>query len=61
LKNATGGGNDSKQSASVTGSGGTKGVDRELDAKGGSNPMPVAVTVSDAELAQFIRQGNLRS
>lgn len=61
LKNATGGGSDSKQSASVTGSGGTKGVDRELDAKGGSNPAPVAVTVSDAELAQFIRQGNLRA
>jgi hypothetical protein len=32
-----------------------------LSAQGGSNPAPVAVTVTDAELADFIRQGNLRS
>jgi predicted Zn-dependent protease len=61
LKNAAAGGNESKQSASVTGSGGPRGVDRELSAQGGSNPAPVAVTVTDAELADFIRQGNLRS
>jgi predicted Zn-dependent protease len=60
LKNATGGGSETKQSASVTGSGGSRGVDRELTAKGGSNPAPVAVTITDTELAEFIRQGNLR-
>jgi predicted Zn-dependent protease len=61
LKNAASGGGDSKQSASVTGSGGSRGVDRELSAKGGSNPSAVAVTVTDAELADFIKQGNLRA
>jgi predicted Zn-dependent protease len=61
LKNAAAGGSDSKQSASVTGSGGSRGVDRELTAKGGSNPAPVAVTITDAELAEFIKSGNLRS
>ncbi len=61
LKNAAAGGNDSKQSASVTGSGGSRGVDRELTAKGGSNPAPVVVAITDAELAEFVRQGNLRS
>ncbi|HEY2380380.1 MAG TPA: M48 family metalloprotease [Terriglobia bacterium] len=59
LKNATSGGNDSKQSASVSGSGGSRGVDRELNAKGGSNPAAVAVMITDAELAAFIREGNL--
>jgi len=61
LKNAAAGGNDSKQSASVAGSGGSRGVDRELTAKGGGNPAPVVVTITDAELADFIRQGNLRT
>jgi predicted Zn-dependent protease len=60
LKNAAAGGSESKQSASVTGSGGSRGVDRELSAKGGGNASPVAVTVTDAELADFIKQGNLR-
>lgn len=61
LKNAASGGGDSKQSASVTGSGGSRGVDRELNAKGGSNPATVAVTVTDAEVAAFVREGNLRT
>jgi predicted Zn-dependent protease len=61
VKTATGGGSETKQSASVTGSGGSRGVDNELNAKGGSNPAPVAVTVSDAELAAFIKEGNLRA
>ena len=61
VKTATGGGSETKQSASVTGSGGSRGVDNEINAKGGSNPAPVAVTVSDAELAAFIKEGNLRA
>jgi len=61
LKNAAAGGTESKQSASVTGSGGSRGVDRELTAKGGGNPAPVAITITDAELAEFVRQGNLRT
>jgi predicted Zn-dependent protease len=50
---------DSKQSASVTGSGGSRGVDRERLAKGGSNPTKVPVTITDAELASFIKDGKL--
>jgi beta-barrel assembly-enhancing protease len=61
IKNTASGGSDTKQSASVTGSGGSRGVDREMDSKGGSNPALVAVTVTDAEVADFIKQGNLRA
>jgi predicted Zn-dependent protease len=50
---------DSKQSASVTGSGGSRGVDRERAAKGGINPAKVPVTITDAELATFIKDGKL--
>ena len=59
LKNATAGGAETKQSASVTGSGGSRGVDRERSAKGGGNAQAVAVTLTDAEVKDFITQGNL--
>ena len=48
-----------KKSAEVTGSGASRGVDRERDAKGGSNPKAVAVTISAADLAAFKKEGGL--
>ena len=57
-KNPLGGGSD-KQSASVTGSAGSRGVDRERAAKGGPNSSKVPVTLSDAEIAAFISEGKL--
>ena len=53
----TGGGE--QKSTQVASSGGTRGVDPEKDAKGGSNPKPVAVKVSAAELAEFKKEGGL--
>jgi predicted Zn-dependent protease len=61
LKNPLAGGDSSKQSGSVTGSAGSRGVDRERLAKGGSNPSPVAVTLSDVEIAAFIAEGKLKT
>jgi predicted Zn-dependent protease len=54
----TGGGE--KQQAQVTGSGSARGVDPEKDAKGGSNPKPVAVKVAAAEIAAFKKEGGLK-
>jgi predicted Zn-dependent protease len=61
LKNPLGGGEEKTQSAEVTGSGGSRGVDKERLAKGGSNPALVAVTVTDQEIQAFIKEGNLKS
>ncbi len=52
---------DSKQSAAVTGSGGSRGVDREREAKGGPNPALVAVALTDKDLEDFKREGKLKS
>jgi predicted Zn-dependent protease len=57
-KNPLGGGSD-KQSASVTGSAGYRGLDRERAAKGGDNPKPVPVMLTAAEIAAFISEGKL--
>ena len=48
-----------KKSAEVTGSGASRGVDRERDATGGSNPKAVAVTISAADLTAFKKEGGL--
>jgi hypothetical protein len=48
-----------KKSAEVTGSGASRGVDKERDAKGGSNPRPVLVTVTAADVTAFKKEGNL--
>jgi len=61
LKNPLGGGEEKTQSAEVTGSGGSRGVDKERLAKGGSNPALVAVTVTDQEIQAFIKEGNLKA
>jgi hypothetical protein len=61
IKNPLAGGSDSKQSGAVTGSAASRGVDRERLAKGGSNPNKVAVTITDADVAAFIAEGQLKS
>jgi predicted Zn-dependent protease len=48
-----------KKSAEVTGSGASRGVDTERNAKGGSNPALVPVTVKPADLAAFKKEGKL--
>jgi predicted Zn-dependent protease len=61
LSNPTATSGDSKQSAAVTGSGGSRGVDREREAKGGSNPALVAVTLTDKDLDDFKKEGKLKT
>lgn len=48
-----------QRNAQVAASGGTRGVDPERDAKGGSNPALVAVKISAADLAAFRKAGGL--
>ena len=49
-----------QKSAEVTGSGAARGVgDMERSAKGGSNPAPVVVKVTAAELTAFKKEGKL--
>jgi beta-barrel assembly-enhancing protease len=61
IKNPLAAGSESKQSGAVTGSAASRGVDRERLAKGGSNPAKVPVTLTDADLAAFITEGQLKS
>jgi beta-barrel assembly-enhancing protease len=49
-----------KKQAEVTGSGASRGVDTERNAKGGSNHALVVVRVTPAELEAFRKQGNLK-
>jgi beta-barrel assembly-enhancing protease len=51
--------NSEKQSAEVTGSGASRGVDTERMAKGGPNPNPVLVTLTAADLTAFKKEGQL--
>ena len=53
-------GNEKKQ-AQVTGSGGSRGVDKERNAKGGGNPAIVAVNVTQGEIEQFRKAGGLKT
>ncbi len=53
-------GGDEKKSAQVTGSGGSRGVDTERGAKGGSNPSIVVMTLTAADIEQFQKDGKLR-
>jgi hypothetical protein len=52
------GGGEQKQ-ASVTASGGGRGLDPEKDSKGGPNPKPVVVKVAAADVAAFKKEGGL--
>jgi predicted Zn-dependent protease len=56
LKNFGGG---DKQQAQVTGSGGGRGLDPEVDAKGGGNPTLVAVKVTPGDVEAFKKEGKL--
>ncbi|SRR5579871_3213219 len=56
LSNLTGGAKPEKESTQVSASGGARGVGPDRAAKGGPNPAPVVVTITDAELTAF-RQG----
>ena len=58
---AVGGGSQTTQSAAVTGSGGSRGVDVERSAKGGSNPNEVSITLTETDITAFISEGKLRS
>lgn len=52
-------GGGEKKSAEVTGSGASRGVDTERNAKGGAVSTPVAVAVTAAEIAAFKKEGGL--
>jgi hypothetical protein len=52
-------GGGEQRSTEVTGSGASRGVDTELNARGGSNPAPVSVTITPDDIAQFKKDGNL--
>ncbi len=49
-----------KKSAEVTGSGASRGVDTERNAKGGAVSTPVNVNVTRADVAAFKKEGNLK-
>jgi predicted Zn-dependent protease len=53
-------GGSEQKSAQVSASGGTRGVDPERDAKGGSNPKPVLVKIVAADLTAFKKEGGLK-
>ena len=53
-------GGSERKSAEVVGSGASRGVDRERNAKGGGNPAVVVVTLTVAEIAAFKKEGGLR-
>jgi beta-barrel assembly-enhancing protease len=53
-------GGSEKKSAEVTGSGASRGVDTERNAKGGAVSTLVVVTVKPAEVAAFKKEGNLK-
>jgi len=61
LKNAVGGGSQTTQSAAVTGSGDSRGVDVERAAKGGRNPNQVPITLTESDITVFISEGKLRA
>ncbi len=61
LKNPLGTGEQTKQSAAVTGSGGSRGVDKERMAKGGSNSSAVTVLLTKNEIEEFRKEGNLKA
>jgi predicted Zn-dependent protease len=54
------GGGSEKKSAEVTGSGASRGVDKERLAKGGSNPATVPVKVTAADITAFKKEGQLQ-
>jgi beta-barrel assembly-enhancing protease len=53
-------GGSEKKSAEVVGSGASRGVDKERNAKGGQVSTVVAVTVTAADIGAFKKEGNLK-
>jgi len=53
-------GGGEQKTAQASASGGTRGVDPERDAKGGSNPKPVPVKIVAADLTAFKKEGGLK-
>ncbi len=53
------GGGGEKKSAQVSASAAARGVDPERDARGGSNPKPVPVKITAADIAAFKKEGGL--
>jgi hypothetical protein len=53
-------GGSEQKSSQASASGGTRGLDPERDAKGGSNPQPVPVKILAADLTAFKKEGGLR-
>jgi beta-barrel assembly-enhancing protease len=53
-------GGTEKKSTEVTGSGASRGVDTERNAKGGAVKTLVAVNITPAEIAQFKKEGGLK-
>lgn len=60
LANVLKSGGSEKKSAEVTGSGASRGVDTERNAKGGAVSTLVSVTIRPADVAAFKKEGNLR-
>jgi predicted Zn-dependent protease len=54
------GGGGEQKSAQANASGGTRGVDPETNAKGGSNPKPVLVKLVAADFTAFKQEGSLK-
>jgi beta-barrel assembly-enhancing protease len=59
-KNPLGSSGSTTQSAEVTGSGGSRGLDRERGAVGGANPALVPIVLTAADIAQFKKEANLK-
>ena len=57
LADSLGGGE--KKSGQTVASGGARGLDPEVDAKGGPNPAVVSVTVSKSDIDAFRKEGKL--
>jgi Zn-dependent protease with chaperone function len=59
LARLMGSGGTEERSSETTGSAAGRGLDRERLAKGGANPVPVAVSVTAADITAFKKEGNL--
>lgn len=59
LARLMGSGGNEEKSAETTGAAAGRGLDKERNAKGGSNPAAVAVTVTAADITAFRKEGNL--
>jgi predicted Zn-dependent protease len=61
VKNPLGSSGTTTQSAEVTGSGGSRGLDRERGAVGGTNPALVPIVLTAADIERFKKEANLKT